>query len=420
MRHSVEWQDETTNAVPEEGATVADFRLFLNDRNVTIHVLDGALGDHITVALHGLALGLAHDWWTIFGSRDREFSLREYRAGYLLPDIRFHFDGAVFEVSAHGSAYADPDLRFFGGTTAVMSRAAGEGWLTSLIDDVLARLATRRFDKTGLSQRWARVHASRSRGEQLFCEAAGSLGLDPYRIADEVAGFIEQAESLFDAEPLIEFVSGSAEVDRSRLIEWVHRATRVKGFRHWLPGLRSSVDAVRDAAPAPADRRAYALGYCRARAMRGALDLRQADRFGSFRDLARRFDAPAAFDLAPKVDGINALRREDANGIHVHVRSHGNSSGSRAAHLFALARGIGDAACFPEPATAPINGLHDNAYRQAAGRAFAAELLAPIDEILSMREDARDIYSISDEFGVTPTLIQHQIENRDRIRDACR
>lgn len=43
-----------------------------------------------------------------------------------------------------------------------------------------------------------------------------------------------------------------------------------------------------------------------------------------------------------------------------------------------------------------VNGLHE-ADRQAAGRAFAAEFLAPIDEVLSMKESGADIAAIADE-----------------------
>jgi hypothetical protein len=42
-------------------ATVADFKLFLNDQNVTMHLRDGISYDHLTIALYPLAEGLVHD-----------------------------------------------------------------------------------------------------------------------------------------------------------------------------------------------------------------------------------------------------------------------------------------------------------------------------------------------------------------------
>jgi len=412
VRHSIEWQDDAVNAAPEERATVGDLRLFLNDQNVTMHMINEKVGDHVTVALYGLANGLVHDWWSILGARDREFSLRRYRTGYLLPDIRITFDGSIFEVSALQCVYTDPDLRFFGGTSEVLSRHEGEAWLTALIQEVLARLKDRGVPGTSAELRWQRIRSSINRGEGLFCEAAGGLGLDPYQIADDVADFIERAENVFEAESVVEFVSGAGEVDRAKLISWVDQMVRFTGSRYRLPELRSIADGMAKNDSKGSAKAAWAAGYRRARKMRDVLGLKQSDRVSSFRALAQLLGA-RAYDLAPKVDGINALRRETSNGIDVHVRNHGNPQG----HLFALARGVGDSVCFPEPETAPINRLR-HAYRQAAGRAFAAEFLAPIEEIRSMLEDERDEYSIASEFGVSPALIEHQIENQDRIAEA--
>jgi hypothetical protein len=418
VRYSIDWQDDAVNAAPEERATIGDLRLFLNDQNVTKHMLDDRIGDHVTVALYGLVDGLVHDWWSIFGARDREFSLKRYRTGYLLPDVRIQFDGAVFEISAHQCAYTDPDLRFWGGTSEVLSREQGESWLSQLVQEVLGRLEERGAEGTSAALRWRRVQSSLASDERFFCEAAGSLGLDPYQIADDAADFIERAESIFQSESLVEFVSGAGEVDRLRLINWVDRMTRTKGFGYRLANLRPIVDEIAGEVPRHAGEEAWAAGYRRARAMRKTLGLKQHHRFSSFGDLARLLGAGKSYNLAPMVNGISALRRETSDGINVHLRNHGDFEGAKATHLFALARAIGDAACFPAPETAPINRLR-NAYRQAAGRAFAAELLAPIEEIRSMISDERDEYSIANELGVAPSVIERQIDNQERIDQAC-
>lgn len=417
MKHSIDWLDDAENAVPEERATVGDLRLWLNGQNVTTHISGSDLDDHVTVALFGLVNGLVHDWWTIFGSRDREFSLRRYRTGYLLPDVRFYFDGAAFEVSAHECAYVDPDLRFLSGTQEVLSRADGEAWLGGLITETLARLKDRGLPTSSAAIRWERVQSSRRSQERHFCEAAGSLGLDPYNIADKLAGFIESAESVFDDEPLIEFVSDSANVDQTRLIGWVERMMRIKGHQYRLSELRPIVDQLaRDVQP-HANGQAWAMGYRRARAMRRALNLRPSQAFASFNELAEKLGSKN-FTLAPKVNGINALRREGPHGINVHIRNHGERDFAPSMHLFALARAVGDAACFTSEEAAPINSLQ-NAYRQAAGRAFAAEFLAPIDEIKSMRADDKDPYTIASAFSVAPQVVYHQLENEKRIAQAC-
>jgi Zn-dependent peptidase ImmA (M78 family) len=65
-----------------------------------------------------------------------------------------------------------------------------------------------------------------------------------------------------------------------------------------------------------------------------------------------------------------------------------------------------------------VNDLRDAA-RQAAGRAFAAEFLAPIVEVMSMREDGKDLEAIADDFGVSTEVILRQLENARRIEQAC-
>lgn len=92
--------------------------------------------------------------------------------------------------------------------------------------------------------------------------------------------------------------------------------------------------------------------------------------------------------------------------------------GNPAGRLFAFARAIGDATANPPAARSVVNDLRD-ASRQACGRAFAAEFLAPVEEIASMRADGRDTDAIADEFGVSSWLVDRQEENADRIRQAC-
>ena len=185
MRTHVDWQDNAENAAPEERATIADVQLFLNEVNVTQHFQGTVADDSIPIALYGIAHGLAHHWWTIFGSRDRDVSLASFRSGYIFPDIRVRFDGAAFEVAAVQREYTNPEVRFWAGPAELMPRAAGERILEDLISKVLHRLDERNVRGTGAHLRWQRVQSSRQQSaEARFCEAAGSLGLDPYKISD--------------------------------------------------------------------------------------------------------------------------------------------------------------------------------------------------------------------------------------------
>ena len=162
----------------------------------------------------------------------------------------------------------------------------------------------------------------------------------------------------------------------------------------------------------------WSLGYRRARSMRRVLNLQAGDRFHSYRALAEHLGASKSYKLAPNVDGIRGLRSDHSDGVYLHMRMHGSSAKAHEPNLFSFCRAVGDVACFPDEGRAPINGLNA-AYRQAAGRAFAAEFLAPINEVRSIQESGRDIVSIAEEFSVSTTVIERQLENGPRIDEVC-
>jgi hypothetical protein len=186
-----------------------------------------------------------------------------------------------------------------------------------------------------------------------------------------------------------------------------------------MHGLSDVTSKVALDAPARPQEAAWALGYRRARVIKKCLNISQTHRFKSLRLLAKTFGASKNFEAAPRVDGARALRSDHNNTVSIHLRDHGSGSDSESMACFSLARAIGDAACFPEPSKAIINELH-LATRQSAGRAFAAEFLAPVDEIQAMLKDGKDVGAIADEFGVATILVQRQIENAQRIEEACR
>ncbi|WP_372423418.1 hypothetical protein [Salinarimonas chemoclinalis] len=422
MRFSADWQEDAPNAAPEEAATVADFTLRIADRNVTEHRLGRRLVDEITIPLYPIAESIAYGWWAIFGGRDRAFSISATCSGLQLPDISVAFDGALLRVSASpGASLHDPrrTTDYIVSAEEMLPRNEAERALDGLVNTVLERLGDRGVSETNASVRWRRVVDSRSDPEEAsFCEAAGALGRDPYRIDDADADLIEKAAEHFSGEGLLEFLAGT---DRARLrstLDWIARTEARPDAASALPGLwLPRIAAMFRDMPQPA--RAWQLGYPRARAFRAQLGLTSADRTRSAGALARRLGSSPRFASAtadPKaMSGIRALRSDGTDAqVHIHLRRTARDE----AALFAFARACGDVVCFPEKGRSVVNDLQA-AYRQAAGRAFAAEFLAPIEEIRSMEADGYDRLAIADEFGVSPEVIDRQIENASRIDEAC-
>jgi hypothetical protein len=420
VKFSTDWIENAQNVAPEERATVAAFRLWLAGQNVTMNLRDSVSTDHIVISLYSLAEGLAHDWWSLFGSREREVSLIKHRSGYAMPDIRFRFDGAAFEATAHQKVFQNPPLRFWAGPTELSTREDAEFYLSGFVEFVLERLEFKGEKDTSAALRWARVQASRSDPqESVFCESAGALGLDPYAISEGDSALIEEAASLFQHEALAEFLSGAKDYRAGSILEWVRAAESRPKHKSCLPDLMPIAWKAAQLAPERPGERSWALGYRRARSLREALNLLQEDRIRSDKAFAMKLGAAADFESAARVDGIRALRSHaTGDDVSIHMRDHGSSSEALVAQLFSFARAVGDVACFPSPNRSPVNELR-SAHRQAAGRAFAAEFLAPIDEVASMQADGHDSMTIANEFSVSTTLIERQIENMQRIRSAC-
>lgn len=420
MRFLAKYLENAQNAAVEERFTVAEFRLWLAEQNVTMNLRGNDSRDHIVISLYSLAEGLAHDWWSIFGSRDRHFSLIDHRTGFAVPDIRFSFDGAAFEISAVQRVYQNPNLRFWAGPSESLPRNEAEAQLSALIENVLEHLKSKKLDNTSAALRWARVLASREDPEeQVFCECAGALGRDPYAVDVSISSLIEDAATTFSDEPLNEFMAGARMFSAANLLQWIRKAESRSVGKSTMYGLTELASKVALEAPARPPEAAWALGYRRARAVKKHLNISQAHRFKSVQVLAKTFGASNNFEAAPRVDGARALRSDHNNTVSIHLRDHGSNSEAESVACFGLARAVGDVACFPEPSKAIVNDLR-LATRQSAGRAFAAEFLAPVDEVQAMLKDGKDVITIADEFGVGTTLVERQIENAQRIEEACR
>ena len=87
MRFSVEWLDGAPNACAEERATLCRLRIFVGDENACVFYdpQKDEKYDHVIAPAVHLAEGIATDWWSIVGGRDREHSLLPWRTGFVLP-----------------------------------------------------------------------------------------------------------------------------------------------------------------------------------------------------------------------------------------------------------------------------------------------------------------------------------------------
>lgn len=411
MRLSTDWISEGANASAEERATLCNLQIFVDGENACLHFDPDAKTTfkHITVPAVHLAEGLATDWWSIFGGRDREHRILHYRTGFALPDLSFKCDGSTLEVTGWPTG------------SEVLSRHHAESTLAEFIERVIDQLSRSEVYGSEVAVRWSRVSDSRNDpDERAFCEAAGALGADPYHNSDIDARVIEDAGGLFSEEALVELLASVSTQSRERarqLLEWVRHTEDRPRDESRLPDLGDIAERIRRQVRWSDQKRSWAAGYRAARALRAEITAEPGERFTSTEVIAKKLGAEN-FAATAAVPGVFALVARDEQDVHVHLRDHETSEWTLQAQNFAFARAIGDAVCCPDTPRSVVNELRD-AERQAAGRAFAAEFLAPVQSVLDLVDSGRDDYEIASSFMVSPQVVACQIESQDRIREAC-
>ena len=414
---STEWVKGGVNAIVEERRTLCDLRIYVDSQNVCVfddYETNDTL-DHLTVPTVHLAEGVAANWWRIFGSRDEEYAIRDDRTGFALPDLRFRSDGATFEVIGRSYHSPNPHIRFQIDASSTLTRAEAEQSLARLIFGVVDRLESSSVHGSEVSTCWKRVSESRNDPrERAFCEAAGALGCDPYSISEADGSFIETLSALFSDEALIEFLADTKKKDRSIYTnEWLRRLENRPQKESILPDSTSIYRSIGEDVRRDVHDRPWALGYRAARACRRALGAGEETRYGSVTAIARAMGS-RHFGATDILGDIRAVISHINGKTHVHLHEHGVVS----ANNFALARAVGDSVVFRESKRSVVNNLR-HAERQASGRAYAAEFLAPVNEVLGMDEDGKDTEEIADEFDVSSQVILDQLHNRQRIEEAC-
>ena len=421
MQFLAEWIENGPNVSLQERSTLCDLQIFVGTGNAcTWEDLDTSESfHHLTLPAVHLAEGISADWWSIFGGRDRWQSILRHRTGFALPDLRFSFDGATFLASAKRLAYQNPRLRFIQEPFEAMTRQEAEQGLSDFVQQVIGKLEESGIADTEVATCWSRVKQSMEDPEETaFCEAAGALGADPYFIEEVDASFIEEAEKLFFGEELIEFIAKFRlgrrnQVSRETTLEAIRELEAEQPETSRLPELQHAALQIRNAAQRHQGERVWAASYRAARAFREAVGIDDAVTHQTPATVAAKLGS-SNFRQVDKLAGVDAVVSRTDNDVRVYLA---NLSGLPAEN-FAFARAIGSAICFPNDQLSVVNELL-GAERQAAGRAFAAEFLAPIEAIMDMHSDGVEINDISTAFNVSPMVIGLQMDNKDRIQLAC-
>ncbi len=363
----------------------------------------------ISVSLYPLAEWIAYNWWLLAsdsrkplanGRIDRR-NMRSAGDGFVWPNIEFVPTGSVTLVSARAvEPLEGQSLRFQGSEEFWVDSAELRKAFSGLVDMVIRRLDTEKVFGSHLVEEWKRL-AALDQDEATFCEIAARLGLDPFSEGIDIAESIEEAFSLLEPDVMGDFFDAVATSSFKNDAEWVGetlvaiRADGVVSNDDQFAVVASSIneERVRHPNSSPSE-----VGYAGARKARERLEVAAGERVGdipgrvvsaqpntTFAGAGLVLSGHSPLTAIPRDAPPNRLRFTSARALW-----HGSIPKGGA---FLLSK--------------------SSAVMQQAGRAFAAEFLAPAEglELLVEKFGPDGLEELAGHYGVSTWVIDYQIRN---------
>lgn len=427
-----DWLDGTGIQGSQLAATYAALEIRVGASRVT-RVLDHrarAVRDRIHVPLFPLAESLASNWWflTAESRTPTDAERLEYRQrhslvhggdGFLFPDLIAVPDGERVHLEwfpSPAERIENSKIEFLDRGRARTDLATFREGCSRFVESVIRRLDDSGIEGTFLHEEWSRVRGANAE-ESVTCETAAGLGWDPYDLDDARWKVLETLDALGaalrEAVPaIVSETPESAAASGAALTQALEAARTGGGSFPDLESLRRKIEADRAFAKSGSDATPRSDGYDLARRLRRSLDLDG----GPLRteELAQALDHPAEalgarapidFGPATLFDGVVAANGDGRASFAFRPALEEN-------RRFHLCRALAEALTAPA-ADAVLTGAPTP--RQQRGRAFAAEFLAPAsalrDRIRRPLLHDEDLSDLSNEFGVSTRMIEHQLEN---------
>lgn len=346
-------------------------------------------------------------------------SLRDAREGYALPPLSILPQGETVRLAWEQEKLPHHRIEFLARGQSDVPTPTLREVFSDFIQAVVRRLQELRIERTLLEEEWAAIESTDPE-EHEFCAAAAALGLDPYALEDEQR---REIVTIGDGIPVglrSEFFSvanaGNLSAESQAVLDAlkVGRANPVD--LRAIKDLRAEVQA--SAAlktPGPP----WTTGYAIAREVRRQLNL-DSQPLPSLAAISTALGtSPSELDEAIRptpmptslFDALVGLNDQGSPGFVV-------ASRRDEARRFHFCRAFVEYLTDPTLDAALLTEARSD--RQARTRAFAAEFLAPAHG-LATRVSGRtvtgdEVDELAGQFGVSPLVIVHQLENHEIAR----
>lgn len=420
-----EWIDPAEAKGPELRATWARLQISL-DGNAITRLIDDAsrsVRSSLYLPLYPLAEWIVTHWWFLFfevetpgrgtsDQYDRRHNLRYGAEGFALPSLAIQPMGEWIGLVWHPVRLDVQNLEFTASGVGYILAVDLHQTLSDFITAVLRRLHEQGVEDTLLAREWNDIQAVDPQ-EQEFCSAVASLGLDPYTLSEQKQQEIMEVSQRLPASLWRDFFAiadfAALPEQANQVLHALTSSRRNRANLRPLKELRHDVSAEALSQGSP-----WKQGYQFAREVRRRLNLNGA-MLNSLPSLGKALGVPtkkleSAIIEMPSLPGtFNALVATNAVESPVFAMPMRRPEATR----FAFCRALFE--YLTTPAGEPLLVTSSRSERQKRNRAFAAEFLVPAD----LLRDALKGHTVGNEeiddlaatFGVSPSVVLHQIEN---------
>lgn len=376
----------------------------------------GDTGTSVELPLYDMVEWITANWWPLLyepakGDTPENYDFRSRhwlgaaRKGMALPSVWFSPTGDEIEVSCQPTYLRFSRLTFTEGEEVSIGRADLRNHLDTFVQGVLDHLCSFGLVDTLAHRYWKLINDTRPETE-LYCRLLGSMGLSPYSTNDRISKWLDEAADRAMPESVLIDICEAA--DASSIEGALLSGSRILSS---LEKTQASTLSVLSTIPVPNDSptaQSWRWGVDCSKRVQAALGISPFDAAGS----SKFFDAVGIHVSKPDgnegTDQISAaMRREDLE-LRVALTSQ-----SIAQQRFAAVRAAFMGWTGPASSTRLITAAKTR--KQQASRAFAAQLLAPIEFIrarsLNQNLNMSRVTELAEKLNVSPSVVKYQATN---------
>ena len=360
---------------------------------------------HTLLNLNEVCTNLLANWWRILYRRDNPYKMffleKENKLGVshatLLAVSAGRIELLVRSMAEDRKLWAFPH-------TSLTAEDFTALVLNELVRPLVHRLRTgKRFDRPVESMLRRTVEILGNPDDFTFWKSAGALGMSYQNMNDAAADNVTLLiNAISNEEARLDFASVISPDQLRQTLKWVGDEVTAKAKMNGLPKLN---EFQRGTGIGASGLEPWRIGTERARDVRRKIGLAQDRPVGGLSGLAQIFSGDDKF--VPSAASEQPLRgflshRDDIPVVV--VRNEGSKSTA-----FLMSRAIGDYLVYGSR-EAPIADIYSD--RQAIGRAFAAEFMAPAQGVIHMiEEEQAPLVTVAEHYGVDLGVVRRQYEN---------